>query len=221
MAGSVLGEKVLRKEDPKFLTTGGVYIDDFTDPRLDGAVHVVFARSHVAHGTINSIDTSEAEGMPGVVAVHTAASLGLQPQPSNFNPGVARTLLASEKVRWVGEPIAAIIAETYEQATDAAQSVIADIDPLPALIDVEEALASDTHIYEAAGGNAVFDSVYMAGDAVTATDVTFSGECTGALVDVDKVVVQVLDEGFSGVVDGDHLAAHPRDTLGLDYFAEP
>lgn len=159
----MLGEKVLRKEDPKFLTTGGVYIDDFTDPRLDGGVHVVFARSPVAHGTINSIDTSDAEGMPGVLAVHTAASLGLQPQPSNFNPGVARTLLASEKVRWVGEPIAAIIAETYEQATDAAQTVFADIDPLPALIDLEQALASDTHIYEAAGGNAVFDSVYMGG----------------------------------------------------------
>jgi carbon-monoxide dehydrogenase large subunit len=159
----VLGEKVLRKEDPKFLTTGGVYIDDFTDPRLDGGAHVVFARSQVAHGTINSIDTTEAAGMPGVIAVHTAASLGLEPQPSNFNPGVARTLLASGKVRWVGEPIAAIIAETYEQATDAAQTVIADIDPLPALIDLEQALASDVHIYEAAGGNAVFDSVYMGG----------------------------------------------------------
>jgi carbon-monoxide dehydrogenase large subunit len=163
VAGSVLGEKVLRKEDPKFLTTGGVYIDDYSDPRLDGAVHVVFARSPIAHGTINSIDISEAQGMPGVIAVHTAASLGLEPQASSFNPGVARTLLASGKVRWVGEPIAAILAETYEQATDAAQAVVADIDPLPALIDIEEALASDTHIYEAAGGNAVFDSVYMGG----------------------------------------------------------
>ncbi len=159
----MLGEKVLRKEDPKFLTTGGVYIDDYSDPRLDGAVHVVFARSPIAHGTINSIDISEAQGMPGVIAVHTAASLGLEPQASSFNPGVARTLLASGKVRWVGEPIAAILAETYEQATDAAQAVVADIDPLPALIDIEEALASDTHIYEAAGGNAVFDSVYMGG----------------------------------------------------------
>lgn len=159
----MLGEKVLRKEDPKFLTTGGVYIDDFTDPRLDRAAHVVFARSPVAHGTIVSIDTSDAEGMPGVIAVHTAASLGLEPQPSNFNPAVARTLLASGKVRWVGEPIAAIIAETYEQATDAAQAVVADIDPLPALIDLEQALASDTHVYEAAGGNAVFDSVFMGG----------------------------------------------------------
>ena len=143
MAGSVLGEKVLRKEDPKFLTTGGVYMDDFHDARLDGAAWVVYARSGVAHGTINSIDISDAVGMPGVIAVHTAETLGLEPVPSPFNPGVARTLLASGKVRWVGEPIAAIVAETYEQAFDAAQAVFADIDALPALIDMEESLASD------------------------------------------------------------------------------
>jgi carbon-monoxide dehydrogenase large subunit len=101
--------------------------------------------------------------MPGVVAVHTAASLALEPQPSAFNPGVARTLLASDKVRWVGEPIAAILAETYEQATDAAQTVDADIDPLPVLLDLEQSLASDIHIYPAAGGNAVFDSVSIGG----------------------------------------------------------
>ena len=163
MAGSVLGEKVLRKEDPKFLTTGGVYMDDFRDARLDGAAWVVYARSGVAHGTINSIDVSDAVGMPGVIAVHTAETLGLEPVPSPFNPGVARTLLASGKVRWVGEPLAAIVAETYEQAFDAAQAVFADIEMLPALIDMEESLASDLLIYEGAGSNATFDSNYMGG----------------------------------------------------------
>ena len=163
VAGSVLGEKVLRKEDPKFLTTGGVYLDDFDDPRLEGAVHVVFARSPIAHGTINSIDTAEAASMPGVVAVYTAADLSLQPTPSAFNPAVARTLLASGKVRWVGEPLAAVLAETYEQATDAAQTIYADIDSLPALIDIEQALASDLLIYEDAGSNAVFDSTALGG----------------------------------------------------------
>ena len=87
MAGSVLGEQVLRKEDPKFLTTGGVYVEDFTDPRLDGAVHVVFARSPVAHGRINSIDTSEAERMPGVIAVHAAESLADGLNPYAYHPG--------------------------------------------------------------------------------------------------------------------------------------
>ncbi|MGE3449755.1 MAG: xanthine dehydrogenase family protein molybdopterin-binding subunit, partial [Microbacteriaceae bacterium] len=167
MAGSVLGEKVLRKEDPKFLTTGGVYMDDFDDPRLAGAAWVAFARSPIAHGTISSIDVDEASGMPGVIAVHTAASLGLEPTPSGFNPAVARTLLASDKVRWVGEPVAAVVAETYAQAVDAAQTIIVDIDPLPALIDLEQSLASDVHIYEAAGGNAVFDSTFMGGSTNT------------------------------------------------------
>lgn len=163
MAGSVLGEKVLRKEDPKFLTTGGVYMDDFQDDRLAGAAWVVYARSPIAHGTINSIDIDDAIGMPGVIAVHTAETLGLEPAASPFNPGVARTLLASGTVRWVGEPLAAVVAETYEQAVDAAQAVIADIDALPVLLDMEEALASDVHIYEGAGGNAVFDSTFMGG----------------------------------------------------------
>jgi carbon-monoxide dehydrogenase large subunit len=170
----VLGEKVLRKEDPKFLTTGGVYLDDMDDERLAGAAHVVFARSQDAHGTISSIDTSEAEGMPGVLGVYTAASLDLQPTPSGFNPAVARTLLASDKVRWVGEPIAAVVAETYEQATDAAQTIYADVDPLPALIDLEQSLASDVHIYPDAGGNAVFDSTFLGGTPNTPTDEFFA-----------------------------------------------
>ncbi|MGA0356322.1 MAG: xanthine dehydrogenase family protein molybdopterin-binding subunit [Ilumatobacteraceae bacterium] len=165
MAGSVLGEKVLRKEDPRFLTEGGIYLDDLEHPLLEGATYVVYARSQVAHGIITDIDISEAEGMPGVVAVHTAETLGLEPAPSNYNPAVARTLLArrGDKVRWVGEPVVAVVAETYEQATDAAQAVYIDIDPLPAVIDLREALTSDTHLYEAAGGNAVFDSTAFGG----------------------------------------------------------
>ncbi len=163
VAGSVLGEKVLRKEDPKFLTTGGVYVDDFRDPRLEGATFVVFARSAVAHGTIASIDISDAQSMPGVVGVYTAESLGLEPMPSGFNPAVARTLLASDKVRWVGEPIVAVVAETYEQATDAAQAVIIDIDALPAVIDIRTAAANETLVYDAAGSNVVFNSTFLGG----------------------------------------------------------
>ena len=72
MAGSILGEQVLRKEDPKFLTTGGEYLADIKEPLLEGAAHVVFARSPLAHGTIESIDTSEAESMPGVNGNYTA-----------------------------------------------------------------------------------------------------------------------------------------------------
>ncbi len=159
--GSILGNRVLRKEDPKFLTVGGDYVDDIDEPMLAGAAHVVYVRSTVAHGVINSIDTSDAVSMPGVLGVYTATSLGLEAIPAAFNPMVARTLLASDKVRYVGEPIAAIVAETREQATDAAETVFADIDPLDALIDLEQAMASSTLIYEGAGSNVVFDTTAL------------------------------------------------------------
>lgn len=161
MAGSILGNRVLRKEDPKFLTTGGVYLDDLHDDRLSGAAYVVYVRSTAAHGTIASIDADEARSMPGVLGVFTAADLGLEPVPAAFNPMVARTLLASDKVRYVGEPVVAVVAETYEQATDAAETVYVDIDLLEALVDVEASLASETLIYESAGSNAVFDTTAL------------------------------------------------------------
>lgn len=161
MAGSILGNRVLRKEDPKFLTSGGVYLDDLHDDRLAGAAYVAYARSPMAHGVLGDIDISEALTMPGVLAVHTAASLGLEPVPAAFNPAVSRTLLASDKVRYVGEPIAAVIADTYEHAVDAAATIFADIESLPALVDVEEAMTSSTLIFESAGSNVVFDTTAL------------------------------------------------------------
>lgn len=159
--GSILGNRVQRKEDPKFLTTGGVYADDLQDERLVGAAQAAYVRSAVAHGTIESIDIATALEMPGVLAVHTAESLGLEPVPSPFNPAAARTLLASDKVRYVGEPVAVVVAETMEQATDAAEMVFVDYEFLTTHIEVEAALASDVHIYEAAGSNVVFDTTAL------------------------------------------------------------
>jgi carbon-monoxide dehydrogenase large subunit len=160
--GSILGNRVLRKEDPKFLTSGGKYVDDLYDePMLQGALHVTYVRSSVAHGRILSIDTADAASMPGVVAVFTAESLGLQPVPAPFNPMVARTLLASDKVRYVGEPLAAIVSETREQGVDAAESVIVDYDVLEAFVDVEAAMVASTLVYESAGSNVVFDTTAL------------------------------------------------------------
>lgn len=162
MGGSILGTRVLRKEDPKFLTTGGVYVDDMrNEPLLAGALHVTYVRSTVAHGVITSIDGSDAAQMPGVVAVLTGADLGLQPTPSAYNPMATRTLLATEKVRYVGEPVAIIVSETREQGEDAAEMVVVDYDVLPALIDIEEAMSSSTLLYEACGSNVVFDTTVL------------------------------------------------------------
>jgi aerobic carbon-monoxide dehydrogenase large subunit len=179
VAGSILGNRVQRKEDPKFLTTGGVYLDDLTngppDGPLSGAAHVVYARSAVAHGRITSIDVDGAKDMPGVLGVFTAASLGLEPGPSAFNPAVARTLLASDKVRYVGEPVVAVVAETRRQAVDAAEMVFVDVEFLPTLVDPEAALNAETLIYDDAGSNAVFDTTALGMPENSATDEYFAG----------------------------------------------
>ena len=170
MAGSILGNRVLRKEDPKFLTTGGVYVDDVDDPRLVGAAHVTYVRSTIAHATITAIDTSEAETMPGVIGVFTAASLGLQPVPATYNPAATRTLLASDKVRYVGEPIVAIVTEHADQGEDAAERVIIDYDFLEPLVDMEVAMNSEVRIFDGVANNVVFDSVAVGMPDLTGDD---------------------------------------------------
>ena len=158
MAGSILGNRVLRKEDPKFLLSGGVYVDDVVDPRLDGAAFVTYARSTVAHAMITSIDTQEAASMPGVIDIFTAESLGLQPVSATYNPAAKRTLLAHDRVRFVGEPIVVIVSERADQGEDAAERVIIDYDMLEVLVDMEDAMVSETRIFDDIPNNIVFDS---------------------------------------------------------------
>ncbi len=138
---SILGTRVLRAaEDPRFLTGGDRYIDNLP---LDGAVHAEYVMSPVAHARITGIDTSAARAMPGVLAVITAADIDLAPQTTS-NPRVpesmGRPLLATDTVRFVGELVAAVVAETQSQAIDAAEAVVVDYDPLPAVADALVAL---------------------------------------------------------------------------------
>ena len=175
MSGSILGNRVLRKEDPAFLTTGGTYVEDLVDPRLDGAGYVTYVRSTVAHATITGIDTSEAETMPGVIGVFTAASLGLQLVAATYNPAATRTLLAHDKVRFVGEPVVAIITERSDQGEDAAERVIIDYDFLEPLVDMEAAMASDVRIFDDIPNNVVFDSLAMGMPDVTGDE--FFADC--------------------------------------------
>ena len=134
---SILGNEVRRVEDPRMLTDGGTYVADIP---LEGAVHVVFVRSPVAHARLLSVETGEAQTMPGVVDVVTGEDLDLAAQPPMMgDAAMSRTLLATGKVRFVGEPIAAVVAETVVQATDAAEAVWADYDPLAAVVDAETA----------------------------------------------------------------------------------
>jgi carbon-monoxide dehydrogenase large subunit len=166
--GSILGNRVLRKEDPKFLTTGGVYVDDLVDePLLAGALHVSYVRSTMAHARIAGIDTSGAASAPGVVAVLTGADLGLEPTPASFNPKVARTALASDVVRYVGEPLAAVVTQQANQGEDAAELVVVDYEPLEVLVDLEAAATSAMLVYPAAGSNVIFTSTALGMPGVT------------------------------------------------------
>ena len=140
--GSILGHAVRRREDPRLVTGAGHYVDDM-QPK--GCLHIAFVRSTLAHARIRSLNVEAAAAAPGVVAVLTGADLGL-PDRVGF-PMVAATLarapLATERVRFVGEAVALVVAESSGQAADAAQLVELDLEPLPVLVDPEVARRAD------------------------------------------------------------------------------
>jgi carbon-monoxide dehydrogenase large subunit len=139
-----------------------MYVDDLNnEPLLAVALHATYVRSTVAHANILSIDVSDALQSPGVVAIYTAQDLQLEPVAATYNPTAKRTLLASGKVRYVGEPVAVVLTEQSNQGEDAAEKVIIDYDMLETLIDMEQAMTSTTLIYEECGSNVVFDSTAL------------------------------------------------------------
>jgi len=140
MAGSLLGSRVPRVEDPDLVRGRGAFVDNL---RVADTAHAVFVRSPLAHGRIASVDTTEAANVPGVLAVHTGHTLGDAPAPTfgYTNEQAARTALARDRVRFVGDPVALVVARTQAQAVDAAELVDVVYEPLPAVVDVEAALA--------------------------------------------------------------------------------
>ncbi|TMK10398.1 MAG: xanthine dehydrogenase family protein, partial [Alphaproteobacteria bacterium] len=155
-----IGQPVPRSEDPVLLRGEGHYSDDFN---LPGQAYAVIVRSPMAHGLIHKIETSVARAMPGVLAVYTAADLekgGIGPLPArqvmNNRDGTpmlqpVRHALATDKVRYVGEAVAAVIAETVAQAKDAAEAAEVDIEALPAVTEPSAATAP--------GGPRLYDDV--------------------------------------------------------------
>ena len=128
-------------------------------PLPDGCLHAAFVRSTAAHGELRSVDLREAEQVQGVVAAFEASGLGLAPleyyRATTMGGKMARPLLAQGRVRFVGEPVAVVLAESPASALDAAELVVVDIDELPAVIDVELAAADEVLLYPDAGTNAV------------------------------------------------------------------
>lgn len=161
---SGIGASTKRREDIRFLTGLGQYTDDIS---LTGETHAVFARSEVANGIIKSIDTSAAENMPGVLAVFTGddfVDVGGNPAGWLINSRDGepmkepkRPVLAHGKVRHVGDAYAAVIAETAEQARDAAEAIEIDIDEQPAVVDMKAALKGGALVHDEIGTNQCFD----------------------------------------------------------------
>jgi carbon-monoxide dehydrogenase large subunit len=147
-----VGQRMTRTEDPRLLTGQALFVDDVEIP---GMLHAAFLRSDYAHARITSIDVSMARRRPGVVAVYTAEDLGdfwqhgppLVPAPHSVEGVVfhSRTQvpLAKGKVRYVGEAVAVVFAESRYIAEDALEDIIVDYEPLDAAVDLERALAPD------------------------------------------------------------------------------
>ncbi|NNE73890.1 MAG: xanthine dehydrogenase family protein molybdopterin-binding subunit [Acidimicrobiales bacterium] len=159
--GSILGNAVLRREDPTLLTGADEYYDDL---KIPGLAHVHFVRSTIAHATIESVDISEAEGMPGVLAIYTAegypgADLDLAPHLPMplLPPHLAMPIPAKDRVRFVGDIVAVVVAETQAQAIDAGESIWFDYEPLPVVVDPVAAIAPDAPVlFEENGSNICF-----------------------------------------------------------------
>jgi carbon-monoxide dehydrogenase large subunit len=159
-----VGAASKRREDIRFLTGHGQYTDDIDRP---GQLYCHFLRAEVAHGKIAKLDTSAAGEMEGVHGVFTAKDLegaggvpcGWQVTDKNGEPmkEPKHPILAEGKVRHVGDPIAAVIAESPAIARDAAEAIELEIDALPAVVDMEEALGSGTLVHDDVPGNLCFD----------------------------------------------------------------
>jgi carbon-monoxide dehydrogenase large subunit len=136
----LVGERVRRREDPRLIQGRGTYVDDV---KIAGMQHLAFKRSDVAHGQIRSIDVSAAEAMDGVEAVFTGAQIAelLAPMPIGTPfPSPPHRAVAVDVVRYAGEPVAVVVASNRYVARDAADAIVVDIDPLPAVVDPELAM---------------------------------------------------------------------------------
>ncbi len=229
---SILGTRVLRTEDPRFLTTGAVYTEDVADERLAGACHVHFVRSPIAHARITSVDVSVALAEPGVVAAFTGADLAGLPLPGPAMPMISgqmgQPLLARGVVRYVVEPVAAVVTENRYQGEDAVALVDVGYDPLPPVVDMARAADDDAAVlFPEAGSNVAAsfgDPASFAADLFDGCDVVVSRtivnqrvapapmetRAAAATWDGDRLTAWIPNQGAQGTREG--LA----ELLGID-----
>jgi carbon-monoxide dehydrogenase large subunit len=163
-ATTPLGQPIKRTEDPRFITGKGRYLDDI---KLQSMTHLAILRSPYANANIRSIDTSGATSMPGVHAVFTGEDIPYNPLPMAWPAGGSAGIqnnvstprvLATDSVKWTGEGVAAVVADTPEQALDALEAIMVDWEPLPAVVDAEKAMEPGApQLHDNAPNNVVFE----------------------------------------------------------------
>ena len=163
-----VGSPIERIEDLRLLKGRGQYVDDLSP---DGLLHAAILRSAVAHGRIRAIDAAAARARPGVVAVITAAEIGdsvptipLRQEPLPALLQYQQPVIAHRKVRYVGEPLALVVAQSAALAEDALESILVDIEPLPAVADRAGARANDVLLFEESGSNVASTLTAVRGD---------------------------------------------------------
>ena len=214
-----IGASTKRREDVRFLTGTGNYTDDIN---LHGQVYVHFLRSDVAHGKINSVDTTAASGMDGVVRIFTGADFegigglpcGWQVTDKHGEPmkEPAHPVLAQGKVRHVGDPIAAIVAESVEQARDAAEAIEVDIEELPAAVDMKAALQDGAPlVHDDIGSNLCYDWGFVE-ENKAATDAAFEAAAHVTTLELvnNRLVANPMEPR---VAVGDYNRANDESTL--------
>jgi aerobic carbon-monoxide dehydrogenase large subunit len=179
----MFGQPALRSEDPRFLLGRGRYLENIP---IEGALRAVFVRSMMPHALVLGVDVEAAKAMPGVVAVYTADDLAIPPLPPSGNVEggggtldgpFGREVLARDVVRFAGEPLAVIVAESFAQGLDAAEAVLPELDPLPVVTDVELAVANDAPLLWPSVGSNVAESfeVRWDDDVLAGADVVVRG----------------------------------------------
>jgi carbon-monoxide dehydrogenase large subunit len=206
MGHSILGAAVRRVEDPRFITGTGRYLQDI---HVDGALWMAPVRSVIPHGDMLDIDVDAALAVPGVVRVYVAGDLEMAPMPLGA-PGLdevtRRPAIASRRVRFVGDIVAVVAAETERTARDAADLVWADIEPLPAVATAEAGAEPDAPlVFPELGTNVIYDR---------------SEADDGALADTDVIVeFSLVNQRLAAVpLETSGAVAAPREDGGLDFW---
>ena len=180
VVNSYVGQPIERIEDLRLLRGRGQFVDDL---HLDGMLHAAILRSSIPHGRILHVDTAAALAMPGVAAVFTAAEIGspvptipLRLIPLDDLVPYEQPVIASGKVRYVGEPIAVVVAASAAIAEDALELIAVEIEALPPCVDTRTAAANQSLLFEETGTNLALTYTAVLGDADAAFAAATSDE---------------------------------------------